>query len=285
MKIQLTLPEKITTPNDKLSKVIFDPSDCSFEKGEVNILEKKFPWNYITYVEFEGNPLKKFSPYEREVAMSCFSLYEKDMRYVTTEHIFKNMVQDKGSRIGPKEDLMIRQSLEHLISSTVRIDLSALRKMNYKVDGDELYGSILPAKVVTGISVNGSRSRTVIHFLDESPLVTLAKIKNDQLITYRMLPIDSMKRTSHDRIALMNYARRRIEECRIHPKMRRVVTFDDIFKKNNIEGKGKQEKKRCRDFLIQCFEEWKQKGVIADYKTTKEKNKAHGYHSIEFSFQ
>ena len=186
---------------------------------------------------------------------------------------------DKGN---DKEDERIRLSLEHLIGNTIRIGMEGLLSMGYKARKVELFGSVLPAKFVSGKSVNGS-TRTVVEFLGESPLVTVAKVKNNQLLSYRLESMSMGGKASPDRMALANYTRRRVEECRSHPQMCRTITFEDTFKKNGLGDRSKAEKKRYRDYLCLCFDTWKERGIIADYEVVKKTGRAHGYHGISFS--
>lgn len=274
------LPENRVNPNDKLTKTVFDPSDNILESGNFLIRESRM--GITTRVTFSSEEINRFDVRDREVGMACFSLYEAGNRFATTEQIYRVMTERPTIRLQFKEEKQIRTSLERLIGSTIKVDLSGVVEMGYKTERSELFGSILPAKFVTGIKLNGSR-KTVIQFLDESPLVTLAKIKNNQLITYSAELLNTEKRMSIEKVAIRNYVRRRIEECRNHKQMIRMITFDNLFQKNGLNNKSSTEKQRYREYLMRCFRIWKENGVVSDYEIVKSKGRAHGYHGMSFS--
>ena len=285
-QIRETLPENRVEPNDKLTKLVFNPSDDILSTGHFYVTERpatnRLP-KINTPVNFTSETLDNFDAHDRDVGMACFTLFEAGSRFATTEQIYRVMTGNTKARLYQVEDERIKDSLRNLIGSTIRIGMEGLRSMKYNVDKMELFGSILPAKFVTRTIVNGS-TKTLIEFLDESPLVTLAKIKNYQLLTYNLESMNMTGRVSVERMALANYARRRIEECRVHPQLTKTLRFDDIFDKNGLSDKSKNEKKRYRDYLGQCFNSWVSSGIIADYEFVKSAGKAHGYHGIRFNF-
>lgn len=284
--IRERLPENRVEPNDKLTKLVFDPSDTVLAEKEFDVVERpsnKGVGKISTPVSFVSEALQGFDAHDRDVGMACFTLREAGNQFATTEQIYRVMTGNLAARLYDKEDERIRLSLEHLIGNTIRIGMEGLRLMGYKAASVELFGSVLPAKFVSGKSVNGS-TRTVVEFLGESPLVTVAKVKNNQLLTYRLESMNMGGKTSPDRMALANYARRRIEECRAHPQMRRTITFEDTLKKNGLGDRSKAERKRYRDYLYRCFDTWKKVGIIADYSMVKTGGRSHGYHGISFSF-
>lgn len=283
--IRERLPENRVEPNDKLTKLVFDPSDTVLAEKEFDVVERpsnKGVGKISTPVSFVSEALQGFDAHDRDVGMACFTLKEAGNSFTTTEQIYRVMTGNPTARLYDKEDERIRLSLEHLIGNTIRIGMEGLRSMGYKATSMELFGSVLPAKFVSGKSVNGS-TRTVVEFLGESPLVTVAKVKNNQLLTYRLESMNMGGKTSPDRMALANYARRRIEECRAHPQMRRTITFEDTLKKNGLGDRSKAERKRYRDYLYRCFDTWKKVGIIADYSMVKTGGRSHGYHGISFS--
>ena len=259
-KLQISLPAQRIEPNDKLAKCIFHMDDEVVKARCMNVVEirnKGSPAKVTTLVTFISELPEKFNPHDREVALACFSLHANKTLFVTDE-----------------------QSLIRLMGTIVRMDLYGLRKMNYETNQSELIGVILPAQFLTNVKLNNS-SRTVVKFLDESPVVTVAKIKRNQLITYETALADVGGRNSPDLIALKNYVLRRITECKRHRQLTPTITFDDVFQKNELSTKSKAEKKRYRDFLLRCFAEWQSINFISTYEIKK---KGTGYHGISFQF-
>lgn len=280
-QIQIRLPDRRIEPNDKVTKCIFQMDDDIVKARCMNIVEtrnKSSPGKITTLVTFISELLEKFDPHDREVALACFSLHANKNLLVTDEQIYRMMTGDSKARLRQAEAKRIEQSLIRLMGTIVRIELSGLQKMKYKITKSELVGAILPAQFLTNIKINNS-SRTVVKFLDESPVVSVAKIKSNQLITYKASLADVGGRNSPDLIAVKNYVLRRIEECRIHRQLTTTITFDDVFVKNGLSTKSKTEKKRYRDFLLRCFAEWQSLNLISTYEMRK-KNAV--YHGIAF---
>ena len=276
-KFQVCLPKQRIEPNDKLTKCLFQMDDKDIEARCMNIVEtrnKGSPDKITTLVTFISD-LLKFNPHDREVALACFSLYANQNLLVTDEQIYRMMTGNAKARLRPAESKKIEQSLVRLIGTVVRIQLSGIQKMNYKTTKSELVGAILPAQFLTNVKINNS-SRTVVSFLGESPIVSLAKIKHNQLITYEVALADVGGRNSSELIAVKNYVLRRIEECKLHRQLTPTITFDDVFQKNELSTKSKTEKKRYRDFLLRCFEEWKSLNLISTYEMKLKGTVCHG---------
>lgn len=280
LEVQARIPQHRVDPNDKVSKIVFDLGDKEIEARCVAVIEKiTLNLRITTHVSFISDVLEKFEGFDREVAFACMSLYENGNRYSTTEQIYRTMIGNFSARLPKTAESKIRHSLERLIASPIRINLEDLRKMRYRVTDSELFGTIIPAQFVTNVSVNGS-NKTVIKFLGESPLMTLAKIKNNQLISYPISFLD-VGGNSSERIIIRNYVWRRIQEIQLHRQMSHTITLDDVLSKNGLSDKRREEKKRYRDYLIRCFQAWKLKRVIREYNVVFKGKKVHG---ITFSF-
>jgi len=267
-QIQVRLPDRRIEPNDKITKCIFQMDDAVVKARCMNVVEirnKGSPGKITTLVTFISEFLEKFDPHDREVALACFSIYANGISFVTDEQIYRIMTGNSKARLRLAEAKRIEQSLIRLMGTIVRIELSGLRKMNYKTNQSELVGAILPAQFLTNVKINNS-SRTVVKFLAESPVVSVAKIKSNQLITYETALADVGGRNSPDLIAVKNYVLRRIEECKLHRQLTPTITFDDVFQKNDLDTKSKVEKKRYRDFLFRCFEYWQSLNLISSYE-------------------
>ena len=279
-QIQVSLPDRRIEPNDKVTKCLFQMDDEVVIARRMNVVEirnKGSPGKITTLVTFISK-LEKFDPHDREVAFACFSLYANKILLVTDEQIYRMMVGNSKARLRQAEAKRIEQSLIRLMGTIVKINLSGIQKMKYKINQSELVGAILPAQFLTNVKINNS-SRIVVNFLSESPVVSLAKIKSNQLITYETALADVGVRNSPDLIAVKNYVIRRIEECKLHRQLTPTITFDDVFEKNELCTKSKTEKKRYRDFLLRCFAEWQSLNLISTYEM---KTKGTVYHGISF---
>ncbi len=264
-------------PNDKLCKCIFNLDDNTISSRCFQIIERhdtKKAEKLTTLVRFTSDSISKLSAYDREVAFACFSLFENHIPCTSIEQIYRTMIGSTKSRSTSSSEVMISNSLQKLVSTYIAVEISSLKKMGYCVDANSLNGQILPAKVTT------SNRHLKIEFLNESILMTIAKIKNSQLITYPLEWLAVGGGNSPERLTIRNYTLRRILECRLHPQLTSTVTFKDIFEKQGLNNKGKCKKKRYRDYLLQCFGDWKKYSLITNFRLICEVT---GIHGINFS--
>lgn len=299
LNIQIYPNKQRIIPNCKLAKVINNLSNENYSDMIVNGNERKIREMknhkkhgdvFTTYQLVsdsdcdDSDPLTEF---DRAVLSVCISEWEIGNRHTTPAIILRGLTGKVGSRhVGKgkihKDQLAaIIHSLKKLISVILDTDLSTVNEqLNYH-DGksQKIIESILPAKIIS-TSINGQSVDDVIFFLDESPVMKIARDRK-QLLTFdaTLLDVPKQKNTPLN-ITIKNYVITRVLEIKLH-HLTPVITFDDLFKKCRIDNASRKTKMDARNTLTEFFEHLKSKGEIKSFEITK---KANSFYSIKFSY-
>ena len=301
--IQLHPTQKIVLPNDRGTKLIFsDTPECyrKYMAGKMNLnvkeLKKHPKYKGVkTPVYFSIDPAvvaadssvtEILGQFDNDVANVCISEWEAGNRYVTYGTIYRTLTGKVGdSEANPSKDQLakIKHSLKKLMNIQLEIRFhDAAEKLGYN-NGKKrtVKNYIIPAQFVE-CTVNGQKT-TVIELTEESPLLTVARMKNNQIISYdvELLNIPKQKNTPLN-IELKHYAIRRVIETIAHPRqLTPSITFVDVLEKCRITDADNKKKHRVRETLKKVFEHLVNCGVIDSYQVNK---KAGVFHSISFSF-
>ena len=301
--IQLHPTRKIVIPNDRGTKLFFkeipeDYRDYMTGKAKMNVIEMRKHPQYgkiKTPVEFSVAPrvaeedpsvMEVLTRFDNDVANVCISEWEAGNRYVTYSTIYRTLTGKVGeSDANPSKVQLaaIKHSLKKLMNVQLKIYFhDAAEKLGYN-DGKKINikDKIIPARFVD-CTINGQKT-TVIELTAESPLLTVARLKNNQIISYdvELLNVPGQKNTPLN-IELKHYAIRRVMETKAHPKqMTPSITFADVLEKCRISDADNKKKHRVRETLKAVFEHLLVCGEIDSYEVNK---KAGVFYSISFTF-
>lgn len=300
--IQLHPTRKIVVPNDRGTKVFFKTKPERYHRYingvTMTLVEmKKHPKHgeICTAVKLSIDPAvvaadpsveEVLNQFDCDVANVCISEWEAGNRYVTYSTIYRALTGKVGeSDANPSKVQLarIKHSLKKLMNIQLKIELhDACEKIGYN-DGKkiDIEGKIIPARFVD-CTVNGQKTK-VIELTAESPLLTVARIKNNQIISYdvELLNVPNQKNTPLN-IELKHYAIRRVMETIAHPKqMTPSITFDDVLTKCRIADADNKKKHRVRESLKMVFEHLVDCGVIDSFQVNKKKGV---FYSISFTF-
>lgn len=212
----------------------------------------------------------------------CSSEYDVGNRYTTVAIILRGLIGKVGNQnVRPRPDQYqaIINSLKKLMFTGIEIDLSLTNdKLNYN-GKKKITSALLPAKIVE-TSINGKIVDDVIYFLDESPLMEIARARK-QIITYdaELLNVPNQNNTLLV-IAIKNYVIIRVLEIKLH-KLTPTLTFCDIFEKCRIENAAKSTKSHARSYVIAFFEHLQNKNEIFSFQISKKHN---NFYSITFTY-
>ena len=301
--VQIHPARQMVVPNDRDVKTIFkytveDYAELLNDPNGFAIIEMKKHPKYgkvrtpilmsLDKAKIAADPALAEPPnqFDLDVANSCVSEWEAGNRYVTYSTIYRTLTGRVGeSDANPSKVQLarIKHSLKKLMN--VKLDLyfyDACTKLGYN-NGEEIRINdyIIPARFVD-CTVNGQKT-TVIELTAESPLLTLARLKNNQIISYdvELLNTPNQKNTPLN-IELKHYAIRRVMETKAHPKqMTPSITFADVLEKCRISDADNKKKHRVRETLKTVFEHLLACGEIDSYKVNK---KAGVFYSISFTF-
>ena len=224
--------------------------------------------------------------FDLDVANVCISEWEAGNRYVTYSTIYRTLtgkVAESDANPSKVQLAAIKHSLKKLMNVQLEIFFyDACEKLGYN-NGEKKYikDKIIPARFVD-CTINGQKT-TVIELTAESPLLTIARLKNNQIISYdvELLNIPKQKNTPLN-IELKHYAIRRVMETKAHPKqMSPAITFADVLEKCRIADADNKKKHRVRESLKAVFEHLLACGEIDSFQVNKKKGV---FYSISFTF-
>lgn len=301
--IQFYPTRKMVIPNDRATKIFFKATPERYKKLITGILTQniiemkkyrkygliKTPVQYFpdsAAVAEDPSIMEVLTRFDNDVANVCISEWEAGNRYVTYATIYRTLtgkVGDSDATPSKVQLAAIKHSLKKLMNVKIIIYFhDACEKLGYN-DGKKINieGKIIPARFVD-CTVNGQKTK-VIELTAESPLLKLARLKNNQIISYdvELLNIPNQKNTPLN-IELKHYAIRRVIETKAHPKqMSPAITFADVLEKCRIASADNKKKHRVRESLKRVFEHLVNCGVIDSYQVNK---KAGVFYSISFTF-
>ena len=293
-------PSKVRViSNDRLSKRIFELTQADLQDW----IEQQKTFNFI-----EMNNHKKFgeifSPIKLSVDDENVSISEPLEQFdsavlsvCTSEWLAKNKITtpsiiyrgltgkiDKSTDARPSKDQLaaIFNSINKLMRLQLDYDISNLcEKLKYNNGKPErLVSTLLPCHYLKSSTINGNDA-TIIYLDREPILLSIAKIKNNQILTYDTSLLDvPNQNNSKMNISLKNYVMQRIQEIKLH-KLMPIITFDDVFHKCRIVNASRKTKLDARNTIVEFLEHLKKHSEIKDFELTK---KGNAFYSIKFSY-
>ena len=282
MQVQ-SRPKRIMTPNDKLTRTLFNLPENEFvdmilngadnfvtenPKSRNSTVKTKFWIENVGTVEL-SKPLDEF---DRAVFDVCISAREDGFDGITVDTVWRTMTggKDNNTKIRPAQKEAVFESVKRLMSIRITVDFSqACAKMKqYCGAGKKLVSTILPCKYVDGVTVCGQPNHAVIYFLDESALVTIARVKQ-QLLTYDAELLNVPNQNNTPLVAkLKSYLVRRVHEIKAH-NMTPTITFADVFEKSGLVEPARWQRQDARKTIVAVLEHLKAHGVIRDFEFEK----------------
>lgn len=284
-------------PNEKLSEKVFTRTSeqyrqmietgDEFEIVEAVIKGKEIVTKYwLEHIDgyTDMTPLREF---DKDVLTACISAQEAGFKFATDRIIFHVLSGGKPpySTITAEMREKILESIRRLMKTVIRIDMTdickAVKKYGAKMSKPQLVSSILPCKYVDGAILNGQRT-AIIEFLDESPLMTVAKAKG-QILTFDVAELNVAGQHNTPMITeLKNYILERVHEIKAHShNMTPTITFADVFGHCGLSDAPRWQIQDARKAVFTVFEHLKSSGVIHSF----EKKKTGGaYSAITFSY-
>ena len=295
--IRLIPAKMLVMTNDKLTKELFrcTPEEYLrlFEYGGL-LREKKLPkigeiftsyWLELVDDYTDKSPLTMFA---KAVFTACVSEWIIGNRYTTVGVIFRHITgKSSGSNAQPSPAMkeLILFCIRKMMCTILRVDMTEVCKhLNYN-DGEPLIlnSPILPCKYVEGITINGNKAETVIYFFDESPLLTIARVKNNQLLSMEPRLLNISKHPGSPRsISVRHCIIQRVLENFLHQtdsKMEPIIAFDYVFKVCGFMNADSKKKWQVIQEVIEIFEELVSSGDIKSFIVNRDGDK---YYSVEF---
>lgn len=301
----------ITSPNDKLIKTVFNLPAADYagiikSGGRAKVTEKvirgkkiqTYFWLKVigvpegekipTCFEVEGigtvNLSRPLDEFDRAIFDVCISAQAEEMEFITLDSLFREMTGGKSNNTRPtaKEKSAILESIGKMMLTATKIDFSETREKmkKYASAPSSLFGSILPCKILDGVEVNG-KTTAIIQFLDESPLLTIARAKR-QILNYPVALRGIPNQNTTPLVTKINgYVIRRVNEIIQHKEMTPTITFNDVFKHCGLVEASKWQRQDARKIIFDVMENLKAQDVIQSFEKKKNGN---FYYAISFNF-
>ena len=278
--------KKITAPCDKLSQIIFEFSadeyadiienhdQCGCVEGEKKGKKVITPY----WLELIKDYADKLPPdaFTREVLFHAMNFFEQGFNLFTFSMTLDSMTGGEEKRHICKEQYAaIKAAIDKLGFTRIKIDLAPLFKAfpkyaaNFKGDRDraELVGILLPMKYLE-TEVNGQKT-LVVKLLDESPLMTYAKLKK-QIVTYDITPLAIAGQNNTPTVmTIKNYLLRRInlmQSAKRKKGLSPVILFETLYKNCGLADATKRQKQDARKEIEVTLNSFKADGVIQNFE-------------------
>ena len=220
--------------------------------------------------------LSPLNAFHREVLFHAISAYEQGFRIITISMTLDSLSGGAEKRHVCKEQYeVIKDAFKKLATTSITINLAPLINAypNYKkrlTGAAELTSPILPCKILDA-EINGQKTLTV-KILDESPLMTVAKLKK-QVLTYDATPlaIPNQKNTPQI-ITVKNYLLRRIKLMKSSRKekgLNNSILFKTIYENCGLADADKWQKQDTRKIIVDTLTGFKNDGVIKNFEIEK----------------
>lgn len=287
--VQIYPSDKIWFPNDSLSKRLFNLSEGDYIKAledqdGVDVFEKKNHRKFGNIIsplviriddKTDCNLSKPLDQFDFAVLCACISEWRKENRYTTPSIIYRAISGKFGDNDANPSKIQLKnilQSVDKLRRTQIAINMGDVcEKLNYNGGKSfNVISAILPCEQVADITINGKEA-TVIHLLEESPLLKIAEMKNGQLLSCdsQILNIPRQNNTRMN-IAVKIYVLRRVLESIAHPKqMMPAITFADMFEKIRIAQAESNKKCDARNNVFKFFEQLQNKKIISAFALEK----------------
>lgn len=296
-KIQVYPAKKLFIALDKMKKRVFDTTDDDTELG---ILEDKRA-ALITnlHIDFseefkEQNSLTKFDELVFDV---CLSAQFQGNEFTTPSIIHRAMGGSKSKTTSLDKERIL-QSVRKLSKTFVDFDISELcKKFGYNEGrGYQYSGPLLPCEYITA-TVNGWTDSAVIHFLKNSPLLDVAKIKKQiRACDISLLDVPST-RNSELVLSLKGELLRRIIQIigshethkkhfqggrfRTVRKLQKKILLETLFEQCGLSDADNAKKRDARNTIAKILNHFQNHGLISEWQFEKKDGK---FYAVIFDF-
>ena len=274
---------KMIVPCDKLSNHMFNYTPVDFEEitrdhvkcGCIEGTDRKgeevvTPYWLETVKDYlRTNPL---TPFDREVLFHAISAYEQGIRVISISMALDSMTGgDEKRNVRKNQYEAIRNAFDKLSFIRIVVDLEPILKAypkyrkNYGKE-TKIIGMLLPCSFLEG-EINGQKT-FLIKMLDESPLMTYAKMKK-QVLTYDATPLDVPNQNNTPQVmTIANYLLRRVNLIRrgVNPS----ILLETLYRNCGLENATKKQKQDARETIDKTLNHFKSEKVIENFTWKKQ---------------
>ena len=283
--------EVIIMPIDKLSKaiakfdkdeyaeVIGDRNPCTIEEHKIK--GKPVNTKYWLNQEAGFNDLTPLRWFDIGVVAFCCANFQQGGELITFDMILRALTGSTGKDFTDEQRRAVREAVIRCMSTTVTVEMAeTCQKMKgYKTAKPKITGAILPCKLLENVTINGQKT-DAIKMLDESPLMEIAKIKN-QLLTMdaSLLAVPTLKNTPRVMTVKLYVTTFALIIARSLRNKRKntpnTLTFQKIYEAVDAGDEDRFVKRTIREVAIKVVEHLKAQGAIRDFEIVKDNEQIH----------
>ena len=290
-KIQISPATNFIVLTDKLKKNIFDVSQKDYENREIIESHKPLVLSTLNiYYSTEFKYKTYLTGYDEIIFDACISEQYQGNEF-TTPAIIHRAIGGSKTKITVTEQEKILNSIRKLATTFIDFDISAVcEKFNYNEGKQFIYsGYLLPAEFISA-TINGRFDSTVIHFLQNSPLLDVAKIKQQLIACDNSLLYSAKSNVQENVLAIKGYLLRRIlsikgshsnKRGKRVKKLQPIILIDSLFEKCELLYADRNRKSEYRNIIEKIMDFFKTQGLISSWHFEKQGNK---FYSIHFNF-
>lgn len=281
-KAQIYPSTKRTVPVDKIAKLLFNLTPEAYGElleGSVGTVSEKVIKRtgdeIISTIKLkslnEAAQSSCLNQFDYAVLSVCISEWLYGNEITTPSVIYRGLIGKTGYQhvnVTPAQKAEVLKSVEKLVGLIADIKLGNPEKTRLKA-------SLLPCQILEA-KANGQMT-TIIHFLAESPLLTCARLKNNQLISYdtRLLNVPRQRNTVKV-IAIKNYVLIRVLEIKQH-NMTPTITLNDVFEKCQLEVTNPKIASDAREVIKQLLQNLVDCKIISGFEIVKKRTSIWGF--------
>ena len=279
----------LVTPNDLLTKRLFHIPADKFtrmiqagrsDKIDEKITVKKRKVEVITkyWLELVDDGFADMMPldeFDRAVADVCISIQDAGFGGTTLGGINRLLSGGKrfDTKLYPSRKEKIMRSLEKLMGMRIKVDFTALQATgvypNLPKSG-KLIDMVLPCRIIEGLKVNGQRGVDAVFFRGESPLLTIARAKNQQLLSYPVALLDVPKQNNTELVTKVKFhVTRWVHAVKTHKELKPTIVLETLYKNCGLGDANNDKKRKARKIARAVFEHLKAQGVILEFDFEK----------------
>ena len=281
---------------DKLFKNVFDPSKNSKNRRVFEGESKTAPCTVITFEFFHGS----LNQFDKLVFCVAISEQRAGNNFFTVRRLWHKL--GGGHKLTDDIKELISDSLKKLRCTLVNINMTQVNKKFHYTDKAEVTFSnyLLPCKTLE-VKINGQLVDGAYQFLDTSPILQVAELKNQFTEQpFELLDVPKLKNTEVtmklkfyllERITAILGSHKKHKSHIVGKKkgggfifkkskiLRKIITFDDIFHQCELADATKRQKQQARETISKILEHFKAEKFISEWHFEK-KNGA--FYSIHF---
>jgi len=295
--LQIYPSKKLVIAIDKMKQYIFKTGKPTLTPIIIEDKKTNTETDLTVTLSDEFKEEKKLSAYDELILDICVSEQFAGNEYTTPAIIHRAMGGSK-TKITAKDKEKIMWSVRKLATTYIDFDFTdTCKRFGYNNgEGYKYSGYLLPAEYITK-TINGQVDSAVIHFLRDSPLLDVARMKN-QFITCDVALLDVQNiRNTELVLKLKGYLLRRVLQIvgsrkphkkhfagkkkdgkPIHRQANKLadkILLDTIFEQCEISDADKWKKQDARNIISKIMNHFKEEGLISEWRFETKYGKFH----------